>query len=204
MIRVKQSEICIPPKLDSLVNLFTINKRLKNELRVWLHLQQLKFTETNAFILSTFPNILGNNLKIQIDGDFADYHTIMIYNGVPKNRQTIVFENNLVKIKLEYTSAYPFKSPTDIKINGHDYILLLKSNHNHLSQLGLEDRCLCCSTCVCLNNWSVTYDIQYLLDEIDRNLKIKKAIFNLIHCNVIKRKYLIDDIPLMDYLFTSN
>ena len=144
-------------------------------------------------------------MQIKIDGNFKTYNTIrLIYKRNKHNNdytQYIIFENDKVQIQMDFKSTYPFSPPSKIYINGNDYIFILKCQSPDLKQLGLKEDCLCCSSITCRNNWCVSYNRCHLLEEIEKNLAIKRGISDLNHCNLIKRKYLIDDIPLIDYLF---
>ena len=205
MNKIKISDINLDRQLDLLLNNYVLNKRLRNEIRKWLYIQQLEFDNNTGFLLSIYRDILGDSLQIQIDGQYDKYQTIrLVHQRNTHNRdytQYIIFENDQIQIKMEYGSMYPFRSPNKIYINGYDYITLLKCQARDLKNLGLEEKCLCCCSLTCRNNWAPSYNIADLLDEIESNLSIKRAISDSIHCDVIKRKYLIDDIPLISFLY---
>lgn len=205
MDKIKNSDINLNRQIDLLLNNYVINRRLKNELRKWLYIKQLDFDNNTEFLLSIYQDILGDSLQIKIDGNYDKYHTIRLVHQLNTHnrdyKQYIILENDHIQIKMEYGPVYPFRSPNKIYINGYDYITLLKCQARNLKQIGLEEKCLCCCSLTCSNNWAPSYNICNLLDEIEHNLSIKRGISDSIHCDVIKRKYLVDDISLMDYLF---
>jgi hypothetical protein len=202
---IRHSDIFLNRQLDLLINNYVKSTRLKNEMKKWLYVQQLEFDENTSFLLSIYSDHLGESLQIKIDGKFKTYDTVrLIYQRNVHNNdyiQYIIFENDKIQIKMDFKSTYPFTPPSKIYINGEDYILLLKCQSRDLKQLGLGENCLCCSSITCRNNWYPCSNIGDLLEEIEKNLSIKRGISDLIHCNIIKKKYLIDDIPLIEYLF---
>ena len=206
MNKIKTSDINLDRQLDLLLNNYVVNKRLRNEIRKWLYIEQLNFDASTGFLLSIYHDILGDSLNINIDGTYRQYHTLrLVYQRNIHNRdykQYIILENDNIQIKMEYTSIYPFKPPRNICINDHDYISLLKCRDIDLKKIGINvKKCLCCCSLTCGNNWNPSMNIENILNEIEDNLAIKKGIMYSIYCDVIKRKYLLDDIPLIKYLY---
>ena len=121
-----------------------------------------------------------------------------------KNLQNhiITLKNNNCHIKIVIPPAYPFKSPKISNLNGKPYINMLQTPSSYLKRLGYKDSlCLCCVSVTCKNNWYPTSTLFNLFQEIDNYIGIQKAITNLIFCDIIKRKYLYPDAPIMDYLY---
>ena len=52
MDSIRTSDIHLDIQLDLLVNNYVYGKRLKNEIKKWLYVQQLEFNENTAFLLS--------------------------------------------------------------------------------------------------------------------------------------------------------
>lgn len=204
MDKIKMSDIELDYYLVSMVNNNVNSKRLQNEIKKWLYQQKLQFNQNTLFNINTLITELGKTLEIKINGKYLMYHTIKLVN--PKNKkysQCIILENNTVKIKMLFDSFYPFNPPKNIYINDFNYLSLLKCKREDLKVLHINKQCLCCDSFLCKNNWGPTLNIFKIIKEIQQNLKIKRAIIDRIFCNCLKRKYLIDDIPLFNYLFTN-
>jgi len=110
------------------------------------------------------------------------------------------FKNNIYTIILN--KNYPLEPPT-IKINFKLYIDFLKLNNKSieiLKKIHYKD-CLCCDSIVCPNNWSPSYSIYNIIQEIRKNISYKRDIKYKIIVNIIKNKYLISDINLDEWLF---
>jgi hypothetical protein len=184
-------------------------KRLKNEICKWLNeLMIIKPGQPRVeYELSLSIGYHGKeSLVITILRDDIWMNYLEIIQAVPGKKQglTLLFSNqNELFIEFEIgTKGYPFSPPQKVEINGIEYLTLLRIDNRELNKLGIDDtKCLCCESLLCKNNWGPNNTISNLLDEIQHNLHIKKAVTNNIICNVIKRKYLIDDIPIMDFLY---
>ena len=184
-------------------------KRLKNEICKWLNeLMIIKPGQPRVeYELSLSIGYHGKeSLVITILRNDIWLNCLEIIQTVQGKKQglTLIFSNHkglFIEIGIG-TSRYPFSSPEKVEINGIEYLSLLRIDNRELSKLGIDDtKCLCCASLLCKNNWGPRIPITDLLDEIQHNLYIKKAVTNNIICNVIKRKYLIDDIPIMDFLY---
>ena len=104
----------------------------------------------------------------------------------------------LINIVLNFSDMYPWKPP-QININGHNYIKLLQITE-HWKLKYINSRCLCCSSLMCISNWTPFKTISDILTEVCGNLDLKLKFNEIIHVKKIKNKYLIDDIPIEDYL----
>ena len=76
----------------------------------------------------------------------------------------VLLDINIIKIKI--TSNYPFTCPTYITINDipirkyHKYII---DNKRYMKELNNE--CICCTSLICNYNWSVSNNLNNLIDE---------------------------------------
>ena len=104
----------------------------------------------------------------------------------------------LINIVLKYPNDYPWKPP-EIKINGHNYMRLLQIFEQWKLKY-INTRCLCCSSLMCISNWTPFKSISDILTEVCNNLDLKLKFNEIRHVKKIKNKYLIDDIPIEDYL----
>jgi hypothetical protein len=82
------------------------------------------------------------------------------------------------KINVFLNSYYPFNAPKRVVINGIDYngtIDICKESSMYFKKY-MNINCMCCDTCLCMNNWTPTI---YLIDIIDEFL-LRKNIDNTI------------------------
>ena len=126
-------------------------------------------------------------------------HVILKSNKIPMFVKLYSQELN-AKITIEIPINYPFTPPSQIIINDHFYLNLLKINFRLLQKVNIEE-CLCCNSLTCPGIWSPSHTIKHIFDEINKNLKIKKLIAYTIICYIIKKKYLNSDIDLISYFF---
>lgn len=81
------------------------------------------------------------------------------------------------EIKITLPKHYPFHPP-QVFINNNDYKRSLQCHStkitHYLKQRNID--CLCCSTVLCDNNWSPTYTIIKIIDEVLATKNIKKRI----------------------------
>ena len=93
------------------------------------------------------------------------------------------------------TTIYPFKAPTNIKVNNIEYQNLLASK----LLLKIYKRCLCCETMLC-KSWIPTNKLVDIINEINQNLRKLHRAREILCTEVIKRRYLFSDAPLEKYL----
>ena len=162
-----------------------LNKRLKRE----------------CLELSVTYDILSAEEDYMIDDiDFID--------NVDKRKHIILSVRkkavkNIPPIHFIITDYYPFKPPK-IFIGSEKYtnfFNLKTTRFNSMLKLLTGTDCLCCKSYTCNYNWSPGYRITHLLEEIEKNKKIKKNIINKLLLDQIKNKYLNSDIELESWLF---
>ena len=103
---------------------------------------------------------------------------------------------NVIKFKI--TSSYPFTCPLYIRINDihikkyHKYII---DNKRYIKEL--NNKCICCNSLICNNNWSVSNNLNNLIDECKQIIiYLKKIMEYKMLEKVIKYKTHIN-IPFM-------
>jgi ubiquitin-protein ligase len=113
---------------------------------------------------------------------------------------------NMNIYKIFFYDNYPFSSPK-IYINEEPYGKILSDKFLNLNKFISEKmrkfyskNCLCCSSITCSNNWSPSFSINNLIKEIRQNRINRNEIIYVILINVIKKKYLIEDINLYKWL----
>ena len=105
-------------------------------------------------------------------------------------------DDRLAIIKLEYPDTYPFSKP-NITINRHEYISLLYMDGNWMKKFNI-DMCLCCNSILC--KWNVTHDMLSILKEIEKNLKIKSRLLDIISTRSVIRQKIGFYVPIETYL----
>ena len=97
-----------------------------------------------------------------------------------------------INILLEFKDRYPFRPP-NVVLNSIPYLTYL--------QFKTEDqKCMCCVSKMCMKNSHTSHSIPLILNEIYTNIKMKQLKTYLLLINVIKNKYLIQDIPLENWI----
>jgi ubiquitin-protein ligase len=99
--------------------------------------------------------------------------------------------------------SYPF-GPPKLNINYKPY-----SDYFKFSSLTFKEalykykkiRCFCCETITCGDNWSPALTIQRIINEFHKFGNYCREISHRVIIDVIKRKYLISDINLLEWLY---
>ena len=86
----------------------------------------------------------------------------------------VLLPNN---IKMILGQHYPFHPP-QVFVNEMNYIRFLHSPSSRISLCLKQNNihCLCCSTIICDNNWSCSFTIIKILNEMDNTRKMKQRI----------------------------
>jgi ubiquitin-protein ligase len=161
------------------------NNNVKRRLIKEFNIIKNKFGE-NIYILDVHLN--DNNLNDEYRR--FDY-SIIIYD-YDKNRNYEIFIKN----------AYPF-SPPKLILNGRPYNYYLKNSTNAFRDILYKFtrfRCFCCETILCPDNWSPSFTILDIIKEVNRfhDVCLEFAYRTLV--DIIKRKYLINDINLIQWI----
>ena len=100
---------------------------------------------------------------------------------------------------------YPFKSPKlNLNCKPYSYLHYLNSKSADFNKKLLKYkkiRCLCCSSILCNDNWSPGYTMRHVIDEVKMFKNMCTDISKIVMIDVIKRKYLIDDIDIIGWIF---
>jgi hypothetical protein len=105
--------------------------------------------------------------------------------------------------KFIISNYYPFKPPK-LYINNKPFtyyyeIKNYQFNENLKKYIGIE--CFCCRSMLCMNNWGPQFTIISVLDEINICRDARNQILIRIMIDVIKRKYLLNDINIIEWLY---
>jgi ubiquitin-protein ligase len=157
----------------SVIKPLLLQKRIKKEID---HLVLLNMCDEN---------------EINVTASTFDY-VIRIKNIVDKHYYEFKVTNN-----------FPF-TPPNIHINKKPLIF----NHG-LNNTAYSDalkkytgiKCFCCETILCRDNWSPAFTFKHILDDIEKYKHANRQVVNRAIIDVIKRKYLIDDINIVEWLY---
>jgi ubiquitin-protein ligase len=115
-----------------------------------------------------------------------------------------VVDNQKQKYSFLITMNYPFEPPK-IFYQNKRYLDYLKINYTRKDFILLKKvyghECFCCHSFNCRDNWSPAVTLKKIIEEIYGIKKIKRNIINKICADIIKKKYLIEDIDLDSWLF---
>ena len=114
-------------------------------------------------------------------------------------------EENLLTVVIK--PIYPFRSPS-VTYNGKNMFIFYrelsdctnKKIRDDISKLIGDSVCMCCSSLLCGNNWSVHNTIKNILDEFEKFCQIKKRSVERFWSDRIASRFLVEDIPLREYL----
>ena len=111
-------------------------------------------------------------------------------------------DNHILTVKIQ--ESHPFKSP-DVFINGKNLIDYYGELNNALSNYKdfekiIGKTCLCCSSIICGNNWTLNNHIIEIKNEVEEILNLRFRFVQKFWARSIASRYLIIDIPLDDFL----
>ena len=101
--------------------------------------------------------------------------------------------------------TYPFYSPK-FYYNNEPYSHYQKMPSQRFSQhlkRFTNKSCLCCSSLSCKYNWSPAVKLHMFIAELDKIRQYKRNIVYKLLADQVKDKYLIDDVDLDSYLFST-
>lgn len=161
--------------------------------------------------LSIINNIACVRKRIKGEIDILIKENICIKDDVkitesnPKYSYYIEFKNlkNKNYYTFEITSNYPFIPPklfiNNKSINFYYQIKNLEFSRKLRKYTGTD--CFCCQSKLCSTNWNPQYTFNNILDDINKYRDICYQIVLRIIIDVIKRKYLIDDTNIIEWLY---
>lgn len=164
----------------SIINLTLIRKRIKREIDM----------------------LIKENICIEDDLDIKEkldtnYSNIKDYVVKFKNLK----DNKYYKFII--TSHYPFKPPK-LYINDKS-ISFYHRITNEIFRISLRKytgiQCFCCETILCSNNWGPQFTINDIIKDINHFTEANRQVVIRVIIDVIKRKYLIDDINIVEWLY---
>lgn len=141
--------------------------------------------------------IYPESVKIDIEDD----KSLSSNNGYYAVEFININDNKYYKFKIY--SDYPFKPPKlEINFRPYQYYLDIKSLDFRSKLLKHKKiRCFCCENKLCGDNWSPAYTMEKIMQEVEIFKNIARDISYIVIIDVIKRKYLFDDINIYEWLF---
>jgi ubiquitin-protein ligase len=146
----------------------------------------------------------------ELEGLYEKYASVIVkvVNGLLQVSITHIQNNQKQVFDFQLSQDYPFKAPT-IWFQKKPYFEFLKISYSDKMQqkmvkLLTGQLCFCCGSYNCFNNWSPSVTLQKIIHEIQQIKQHKRNIINKLLADKIKFKYLIQDIDLDSWLFSTN
>lgn len=147
---------------------------------------------------------IKNELEKLLKGNICIEDDIKIdkYNDIGYSIEfTNLKDNNYYKFII--SNYYPFNAPK-LYINEKPILFYHEIKNLEFNKLlkkytGIE--CFCCQTILCGNNWAPSFTFIHILNDINRYKDARHEIVVRIIVDVIKRKYLIDDTNIIEWLY---
>lgn len=159
-------------------------------------------------------NRIKNEILKILNSGFCDSNDISI-NSVTdsdSNNYCLIYINNVKNKKIykfNITSSYPYLPPK-LEIQLYPYIEFKPYNY-YLNFHSLDfknklykhkgTKCFCCYTKICPENWTPTITFLDVINETIHYHNVCREIADRVMVDVIKRKYLIDDIDIITWLY---
>lgn len=144
--------------------------------------------EVEQLITSKF--CIENQVEIK-NIDNGEYNVII----------TNLFDKKTCEFKM--SSNHPFKPPKlfidNRLISFHHKINSENFRNSLIKHTGID--CFCCETILCGNNWSPQFTLKDVICDIYKYRDARHQVIIRIIVDVIKRKYLVDDINIIEWLY---
>lgn len=140
----------------------------------------------------------NTNSDIKVLWDAETNHVIVEIHQVVKEDATDTFT-------FVVDRTYPFHLPR-FHFNNEPYSHYLRMPSQRFSQhikRFTNKSCLCCSSLACKYNWSPAIKLYMFIDELNKIRQCKRNIVHKILADKVKDKYLIDDVDLDSFLFST-
>jgi hypothetical protein len=164
--------------------------------------------KTSIINISPVARRIKRELEKMIDSGICNFDNISISKNYIYNNEIeyhVNIFNNIDNRNYEFilTTHFPFKPPKLI-LNYKPYSEYLRFMSHSFRDLFYKyngHRCFCCETKTCSDNWGPNYLLVDIMNEVNQYHKECKEIADIICINVIKRKYLINDINIFEWLY---
>jgi ubiquitin-protein ligase len=162
-----------------IINPASLRRRIKRELEL---LQQDGYFTNILYVIQDENNSLYNITS----------YIITIYNNIDNKTYEFIVPTD-----------YPFRAPK-LSINYRSYSDYQKIESPFFTDALMKYKgikCLCCESILCSNNWSPNLGFQNIFAEVSKFKGYCREIAYRAIIDVIKRKYLIDDINIVEWLY---
>lgn len=159
-------------------------------------LAQMKNASARRRLITELQQMYPLYTQITAEMDDDKKLTVTVYDIPP--------DNQLQQYSFVISEHYPFRAPA-IFYQNRPYIDFLRVNPSGTSLLRklFGQNCFCCSSINCGENWGPAMKLSAIINEV-RTIKMKKrAIIYKMCADIIKRKYLIADVNLDGWLFST-
>ena len=168
---------------------------------------QESIIQRNTEVISGIkPNSFKRRITKELEKMYPLYDQIDVEINDKGKVEITVYEITAESIIHKYAfvlnEMYPFRTPA-IFFQSRPYLeyLRIRDTQSHLLKRITGKNCLCCHSLNCGDNWSPSMTLNSIIDEV-RWVKLKRRdMLNKVFADVIKRKYLIDDVDLYSWLF---
>jgi ubiquitin-protein ligase len=156
-------------------------------------INKISTTSCSRRLLSELKQYASSNAYIHVEYR-PNYDELLI---------TIVERGKSDVFHFSVASNYPFKPPTKFCINNKNYHQFLKIQSPKTMQdlntcYGMS--CLCCHSIYCGDGWTPIFRLQAFINEYKMFLSYRQTMVYRLLTQKIINKYLISDIPLMEWL----
>jgi hypothetical protein len=112
------------------------------------------------------------------------------------------------QLLIKIDSFYPFHGPRDVRINGYEYMALLRKRELAIISSELSDlvsgnisySCPCCDSIVCGNNWTVVSTLKDVKDEVLTMVALQRRVVGRVIARVVIRLFLFPYCPIASYI----
>ena len=160
-------------------------------------------------------NILDTNLDNKVKGPKARVNNEIIHlfnqcdyvssNRNSNNTISLTVRRGKKKYELDFPKDYPFKIPTNVCYNGHDYKKSLFTSSEKIKNI-LKNiyhiDCLCCHTILC-SEWGPMNNVSQIINEMDKMTQFKKEIRIRLNCDMVRDKFRCYFAEFEKYLFST-
>ena len=101
------------------------------------------------------------------DIEILEYNKFNLYIDLKIQKINLILGFNIKD------TSYPFRPPK-VEVNFINYLSYLKYNNFYERyKIDKSNKCLCCSTIICRNNWGPAFTILKIVEEIKKNFTNK-------------------------------
>ena len=148
------------------------------------------------------PKVINRRLNSEIKQVIDNYDEITFISLEKENIQ-LMFKRKNNRYVFSIPANYPFVPPklTINDINQQSFFNLGSMRFVKMLKYISGIDCLCCDSYLCHNNWTMSTNLNQVIEQIEKYKTLKYLIFVKILLEKIKEKYLHKYIDLESWLF---